>query len=603
MLPQEGRAQIHLKFSLERALTLFSEVGALSFNENFYEKVFIKRELKIKNIKNKNMLKTKTIFTLFSVVVLAFTFSLENVYAATPEFNTHPNDHKTLRLKNRTKGTVNWTTPISADAGDRISFDVYYHNNVEGSVAKNTKVRISFPCDEKSTIIPTAYISADNASTVSDTARINVSSSQKLVFDNVAKWYPDQKTTHTNIPVTQVGPCSLEVDIGDIKGCWDWQGHVVFDATLTEDEEEDPYGELSCYSSTENSVRLDYSFEEGDNVSLFRGNTRIETWIQSNRSGRITDTGLSPDTSYTYYLRNGKHTSSTLLDKVICKTKDDEDPYGELSCYSFTENSIRLSYSFEEGDNVSLFRGNTRLETWTQSNRSGRITDTGLSPDTSYTYYLRNGRFTSSERLARAVCRTSYEEKEEELTVTKRVKSVDRDTVYSTSLNASPGELLNYSIRVTARDGKAEDVFVKDTLPTHLTYAGNLRVDGTRVSGNIGNGIYIGDISAGEYKTVTFDVRIASRDSFLIGTTSMTNVARATSGNDSTTGKATVHVKRTDPVGPPTEVPTGITGNTVLDYIVLPLLLTMLIFILFRKQFVALTKRLEEARKEVRSEW
>ena len=91
---------------------------------------------------------------------------------------------------------------------------------------------------------------------------------------------------------------------------------------------------------------------------------------------------------------------------------EEEDPYGELSCYSFTENSIRLSYSFEEGDNVSLFRGNTRIETWTQSNRSGRITDTGLSPDTSYTYYLRNGRFTSSERLARAVCRTKFQDEE-----------------------------------------------------------------------------------------------------------------------------------------------------------------------------------------------
>ncbi len=482
----------------------------------FTKKVFIKGELIIKSDNNKNMLKTKTIFTLFSMAVLVFTFSFGIVDAQTPEFNNHPNDHKTLRLKNRTQGTVNWTTPISANSGDRISFDVYYHNNIDGSVAKNTKVRIDYPCNDRSIIRPTAYISADNVSTVSDTARINVNSPQKLVFDSVAKWYPDQKTTHTNISITQVGSCSVEVDIGDIEGCWPYQGHVVFDATLTDDD--DSQGNLSCYSSTEDSIRLSYDFTDGSDVSLFRGNTRIETWSQSSRSGRITDTGLSPNRSYTYYLRDGRYTSSPLLDRVTCRT----------------------SY---------------------------------------------------------------YEEEEEDLTVTKRVKSVERDTIYLSSLNASPGELINYSIRVSARDARARDVVVKDALPSNLSYAGNLRVDGVRVSGNIGSGIDIGDIRAGEYKTVTFDVRVAPRDHFVIGTTSMTNVARATSENDSTTGRATVHVKRERATTTPTEVPTGISGNTVLDYIVLPFLLALLIFILFRKHFIALTKKLEEVRKEVRAEW
>ncbi len=47
----------------------------------------------------------------------------------------------------------------------------------------------------------------------------------------------------------------------------------------------------------------------------------------------------------------------------------------------------------------------------------------------------------------------------------------------------------------------------------------------------------------------------------------------------------------------PTEVPTGVTGNGFLDYFLLPLLLSILIFIVFKKQIIAFTKRLERARE------
>jgi len=47
----------------------------------------------------------------------------------------------------------------------------------------------------------------------------------------------------------------------------------------------------------------------------------------------------------------------------------------------------------------------------------------------------------------------------------------------------------------------------------------------------------------------------------------------------------------------PTEVPTGITENNFLDYFLLPLLLSIMIFIVFKKHIVALAKRLERARE------
>ncbi len=89
----------------------------------------------------------------------------------------------------------------------------------------------------------------------------------------------------------------------------------------------------------------------------------------------------------------------------------------------------------------------------------------------------------------------------------------------------------------------------------------------------------------------------------MVGTTSFTNTAVVTSENDRATDTAIVHIKRDQPIEPPTVVPTGITGNNVVDYVVLPFILTLLIFILFKKHFITLVKRLEITRREIRAEW
>ncbi len=42
----------------------------------------------------------------------------------------------------------------------------------------------------------------------------------------------------------------------------------------------------------------------------------------------------------------------------------------------------------------------------------------------------------------------------------------------------------------------------------------------------------------------------------------------------------------------------GITGSAILDYLVLPFLMTIIIFIIFRKKFVAVTKKIEKTKEE-----
>jgi len=186
---------------------------------------------KINLIKKLNIL-----FLMAALIALAsFSFILDNAQASScVNFNTHSNDKKTLRLANATQGDTEWKESILANPGDKIGFDVYYHNVYPNVTAYNTKIKIVFPTEKQSQIIPTAHLWANNScATIEDTGTINVSSPEKLVFSDTACWYPNQGTVCQEIPVTKTAN-SVEVNIGNIKACWQYQGHVVFEATLTE---------------------------------------------------------------------------------------------------------------------------------------------------------------------------------------------------------------------------------------------------------------------------------------------------------------------------------------------------------------------------------
>jgi uncharacterized repeat protein (TIGR01451 family) len=279
---------------------------------------------------------------------------------------------------------------------------------------------------------------------------------------------------------------------------------------------------------------------------------------------------------------------------------------GTITCVSATENSITISYNLENAENASVFRGTTRVNVIGSGTRSGSFVETGLAPGTSYEFYLRNGLFNYSNQLSRVLCRTesrTISEEKEELYVTKVVRSQERESGWVNSVTVSPGETVSFSIRVTAGESNLNSVELKDILPRNMEYVGNLKIDGTSVSGNIIEGINIGGISRTQSKTITFDARVYPRDYFEVGTTTLTNTARASYSNIVATDTATLSVIKGEVAGPPTEVPTGVTGNTFFDYVLLPFLLTALAFILFRKNIIGLVKKLEDTRREVRAEW
>ncbi len=153
-------------------------------------------------------------------------------------FNAMAGDAETILLKNRTQNTPEWVKTISANADDVIRFSVYYHAGVNAATppsqpARNTRIKITVPSSLETQIVPRVRIYADNAvETVDSSTAINVSSAQKLVFENTAKW--DGPNGSSDIPVT-IG--SAEVNLGDIPGdptgTFGNAGYVTFVAKLT----------------------------------------------------------------------------------------------------------------------------------------------------------------------------------------------------------------------------------------------------------------------------------------------------------------------------------------------------------------------------------
>jgi len=166
-----------------------------------------------------------------------------------------------------------------------------------------------------------------------------------------------------------------------------------------------PSGTLSATAANPTAVNLNYSYANGSSVSLFRGSTLVTTFGSGSGSGAYNDTGLEPDTIYTYYLRNGTSTGSTQL--AIATVGTPELPaVGTLSAATIDANTVDLIYTFNDGVNVSLFRDGERITSLGSGAGSGTYRNTGLSPDTSYSYALRNGTDPTDLLLASSSAKT-----------------------------------------------------------------------------------------------------------------------------------------------------------------------------------------------------
>ena len=189
----------------------------------------------IKNILNK-------IFSILGIIsiIAGLTIPVISIKAAPTQFNNNASDFETLRIANSTRdrGTLNWGSSVSANAGEEIALLVYYHNN-SSVTADNTKIRINFPSSSsyQTTHILSVNIWADNASAIFDSVALNLSSSQNLNFiSGSVKWYPNQNSnTVQALPFGQNGDEIISfngLNLGNIAGGWDTQGYITLKARV-----------------------------------------------------------------------------------------------------------------------------------------------------------------------------------------------------------------------------------------------------------------------------------------------------------------------------------------------------------------------------------
>ena len=175
------------------------------------------------------------------------------------------------------------------------------------------------------------------------------------------------------------------------------------------------------------------------------------------------------------------------------------------------------------------------------------------------------------------------------LTLVKTVKNLSLGHIkWYESLSAVPSDRIAYRIEVRTNSTFAQNVIVTDTLPPKMIYAGNLKVDDMPSSGNLASGISIGNLSAGQVKTITFEASVASPDNFVYGNTNLINTAVVYNAIQAATGTAKVLVVKRAVAGEITEVPTGVLNSLLVSLGVTVLLTYCLLlgFFFYQRVFI-----------------
>lgn len=131
------------------------------------------------------------------------------------------------------------------------------------------------------------------------------------------------------------------------------------------------------------------------------------------------------------------------------------------------------------------------------------------------------------------------------LAIEKRVRNIsDSETEFSKNTTASPGEQVEFEIKLSASQATARNVVMTDTLPNHFSVAYvNMDSGITRDASSLT--FRMGDIATGSSKTVRIVANIASESVFPVGSSNWINNATATSENTgNVSSSATVTVVR-----------------------------------------------------------
>ncbi len=433
-----------------------------------------------------------------------------NIFTPYVHDQVYNHDYFLLDVKNETKGT-GFNFPVSADPGDVLLFYLYYHNGIVDSTAINTVLKAAITTTESTQQTVTGYLWADNAlnatqsSPMTQSVQVNLSSPQRLeVVPDSIKWYPNQTDIRYDAPVAlpfgQVGDQLFRsgLNIGNITGCWEYSGAIIFKLKVTSVQH---INDLSIEKTVRNASASQTIFAENTNA---KNGEDVEFQLKIQNIGNTTLTNLfsrdSLPTGLTYKAGSTKVDGATIADGLTSSG---------INLGSFSAGATK-TITFQTTVSASTFGGSQTL-TNTGFGRTDQVTEKSD---------------TASVSVAQQII---------SIAIDKRMKNLtENQTDFTDTVNAKPRQQLAIQIIVTNNGNtSATNEIVRDLLPDRLLYiTGPTKVNGSAVGDGItGSGINIGTLSAGQSKTITFEVNVDKESKFTRGDTTLVNTAYVRADN------------------------------------------------------------------------
>ncbi|MFA5386196.1 MAG: hypothetical protein WC297_00750 [Candidatus Paceibacterota bacterium] len=197
-------------------------------------------------------------------------------------------DKPTLRVSNYTdhpNSNSDWFSSVSADAGDIISFNIYYHNS-SNEAANQTRVKLNLPSGQFTSGSISATVSAQDANQMNGSVSVSLSSSQALTLrSGEIFWYKNGNVDYSqsqSLPSGQNGSEIISgsgINLGNIPAGDRGQVVVRVQVGSNSSGSAPVVNTNSAYSIYQNSAYLsgnvdpnnsntDFWFEYGTNSSL-----------------------------------------------------------------------------------------------------------------------------------------------------------------------------------------------------------------------------------------------------------------------------------------------------------------------------------------------
>lgn len=292
------------------------------------------------------------IIKLSTVVLLGLAFFFSTAQAAT--FNTDSQDYATIQVANYTKNpacSTCWSSSVTADPGDIITFKIFYHNTGSDNAAQ-TRLRVDLPSGTFNSQSINGQVWATNAPAAMGTVQVNLTSSQSLsVISNNVYWY--KYTTLTNLPLSQTGDEAITsggLNLGDIAPGTANSGYVLVRARVSGASTNSgilPSGSVSttpAFSVSSNSAVLSGTVNTINQVATvwFEYGTNSYTFVDSTPTQMI---GLNFTVQNFDYPLYNLYPNTTYYFRAVSQSNSGSRVYGLVQSFTTGQGTYNISGS------------------------------------------------------------------------------------------------------------------------------------------------------------------------------------------------------------------------------------------------------------------